>query len=246
MIGKLTIVVRREWSAYFANPVGLLFLFLFGAVSIALTFFVGGFFEREIADLEPFFQFHPWIYLLLMPALGMRLWAEEYKSGSAELLLTLPLPISSIVLGKFFAAWLVLALALSLCFPIWITVNVLGDPDNGVIFAGFCASWLLGGAFLAISACMSAATKNQVNAFIASGSICLILLLLGLPVVLDVLNSFLPALWVDRVGRVGVLHHYSQIARGVIDPGDVLYFVMLMAAALLANGLLVELQRVPK
>src|SRR5690554_2522839 len=162
----VSVVLRRELTASFATPVAYVFIVIFLLLSAAFTFYLGGFYEREIADLEPFFRFHPWLYLFLVPAVGMRLWAEERKSGTVELLLTLPLTAGEAVLGKFLAAWLFVGLALLLTFPVWITVNILGDPDNGVILSGYVGSWLMAGGMLAISSALSAMTRNQVVAFI--------------------------------------------------------------------------------
>jgi ABC-2 type transport system permease protein len=246
MISTLMGIIQREWRGYFANPMGVLFVVIFVGLTNALAFFVGGFFEREIADLEPFFQFHPWVFLLLIPAMGMRLWAEEYRTGTAELILTLPVSTAAWVVGKFLAAWLLVGLALVLCFPMWISVNVLGDPDNGVIATGFLASWLLSGGFLAVSACVSASTENQISAFIGGGAICLSLLLLGLPGVLQVFSGLLSPEWLDRVAQLGILKHYSEMARGVMDLGDLIYFFILIGTGLVGNWLLVELRKVPR
>ncbi|MEM7054447.1 MAG: ABC-2 transporter permease, partial [Pseudomonadota bacterium] len=153
MNGNFDVVLRRELSSYFATPVAYVFIVIFLLMANAFTFYLGGFFEREVADLQPFFQFHPWLYLFLVPAIGMRLWAEERKSGTIELLLTLPVTTRAAVLAKFLAAWLFIGIALVLTFPLWITVNLLGDPDNGTILAGYLGSWLMAGGFLAISAC---------------------------------------------------------------------------------------------
>lgn len=245
MFNQIIQISKREWQAYFVTSIGLIYLLLFLCLSTALTFFVGDFYQREIADLDPFFQFHPWLYLVLTPALGMRLWSEEYKTGSAELLLTLPVPTLAIVLGKYIAAWLLVTLGLVLSFPMWITVNVLGDPDNGVILGAYFASWLLGGGFLALSACLSATTQNQVVAFIASASLGLVLLLIGLPVVLTSVGGAFPETTIDVMASIGLLKHYSVIARGLIELGDLLYFVGLIGILLATNWLLIELRKVP-
>jgi len=242
---KIITVMRREWLAYFYTPIAALYLIIFLVLSISLTFYVGGFYEREIADLEPFFQFHPWIYLFLVPAIGMRLWSEEYRSGSAELLLTLPLSTWEVVLGKYLAALGVIGLGLALSFPIWITVNVLGEPDNGVILGGYLGSWLMAGAFLAISAAASAATANQVVAFIASSSICFALLMAGMPLVLDPLGQVLPQSMVDAISQTSFLIHYSAMARGILDAKSLLYFAGLIILVLLSNWALIEFRKAP-
>src|SRR5487761_1164892 len=159
-------IFRREFASYFATPLAYVFIVIFLVLAGVLTFFLGDFFERGQADLRPFFMFHPWLYLVLIPALSMRLWAEERKSGTIELFLTLPIRIGEAVLGKFLAAWCFAGIALFLTFPFWITVNFLGHPDNGVILASYAASWLMAGAILAIGAAISASTKNQVVAFV--------------------------------------------------------------------------------
>ena len=165
-------IFRREFASYFATPLALVFIVIFLVVALSLTFFFGSFYENGQADLGSFFYFHPWLYLFLMPALSMRLWAEERKSGSIELLMTLPIAPWQAVVGKYLAAWAVAGLALALTFPIWITVNYLGDPDNGVILAGYLGSLFVAGGMLAIGACISAVTRNQVIAFILSALVC--------------------------------------------------------------------------
>ena len=243
MMSNLGVIVRRELASYFATPVAYVFIVIYLIMSAAFTFYLGGFYEREIADLEPFFRFHPWLYLFLVPAIGMRLWAEERKSGTIELLLTLPVTPSEAVLGKFLAAWLFVGLALLLTFPIWITVNVLGQPDNGVIMAAYLGSWLMAGGFLAISACLSASTSNQVVAFILSVVVCFLFLLSGLPMVLDLFRGWLPQAMVDAIANLSFLVHFSSISRGVIDLRDLLYFVLVIAFWLMANRIVLELKK---
>ena len=242
-MNKTLIVMKKEWSAYFLTPMAPLFLIIFLVLSSALTFYAGGFYEREIADLEPFFQFHPWIYLFLVPAIGMRLWSEEFRSGSAELLLTLPLSTLEVVLGKYFAALGLVGLGLFLSFPLWITVNVLGDPDNGVIAGAYVASWLMAGTFLAISTAASAATSNQVIAFIASATICFVFLMAGMPLVLEPMGEILPQKSVDLISQMSFLVHYSAMARGVLDVQSLLYFLGLIGVMLTGNWALIELRK---
>jgi ABC-2 type transport system permease protein len=212
-------------------------------LSNALTFYLGGFYERGQADLTPFFNFHPWLYLFLAPALSMRLWAEERKSGSIELLMTLPIEPWQAVIGKFLAAWLFTAIALALTAPIWITVNYLGDPDNGVIFAAYLGSLLMAGGFLAVGSCISAATKNQVIAFILSVSACLVLLLASFALVLDVFSLWAPQVLVDTIASLSFLTHFENISKGVIDLRDLVYFGLLIAAMLYANTIVLELKK---
>ncbi len=242
-MSNLAVVLRRELASYFATPVAYVFIVIYLIMSAVFTFYLGGFYEREIADLEPFFRFHPWLYLFLVPAIGMRLWAEERKSGTVELLLTLPITATEAVLGKFLAAWLFIGLALALTFPIWITVNVLGRPDNGVIIAAYLGSWLMAGGFLAISACLSAATRNQVVAFILSVVVCFLFLLSGLPMVLDVFRGWLPQALIDAIANLSFLVHFSSISRGVLDLRDLLYFVLVIGFWLAANRIVLELKK---
>jgi len=241
--GNVRTIMRRELIGYFATPVAYVFIVIFLVMSAAFTFYLGGFYEREIADLEPFFRFHPWLYLFLVPAVGMRLWAEERKYGTVELLLTLPLTISEAVLGKFLAAWLFVGLALALTFPIWITVNVLGNPDNGVIVAGYVGSWLMAGGMLAISEALSAVTRNQVVAFILSVVACFGFLLSGLPMVLDLFRGWMPQVLLDGVANLSFLVHFNSISRGVIDLRDLVYFVLVIGFWLTANRIVLELKK---
>lgn len=242
MTGLFTIF-RRELTSYFATPVAYVFIVIYLVMAAALTFYMGGFYEREIADLEPFFVFHPWLYLFLVPALGMRLWAEERKSGTIELLFTLPIKVGEAIAGKFLAAWLFIGLALTLTFPIWITVNYLGNPDNGAILTGYLGSWLMAGGFLAISSCLSAATRNQVVAFILAVVVCFLFLLSGLPMVLDVFRGWLPQVLVDTVAQMSFLVHFNTLSRGVIDLRDLFYFALVITVWLVANRVVLEMKR---
>ncbi|MFM7274284.1 MAG: ABC transporter permease subunit, partial [Gammaproteobacteria bacterium] len=206
-MNMVSIIARRELSAYFATPLAYVFVLIFLAMSGVFTFYVGGFFERGQADLAPFFNFHPWLYLFLVPALAMRLWSEERKSGTIELLLTLPVTRLQAVLGKFLAAWLFTGLSLLLTFPLWITVNALGSPDNGVILSSYIGSWLMAGSFLAIGSCMSALTRNQVIAFITTVVVCFLFILSGFPLVLDALGAWAPQLLIDAIASMSFLTH---------------------------------------
>ncbi len=242
MRGMLNIM-RREIMGYFATPVAYVFIVIFLVMSGVFTFYLGGFFERGIADLEPFFRFHPWLYLFLVPAISMRLWAEERKSGSIELLLTLPVTVWQAVIGKFLAAWLFLGLALGLTIPLWITVNYLGDPDNGVILAAYIGSWLMAGGFLAIGSCMSALTRNQVVAFILSVVTCFVFLLSGLPMVMDLFSSWAPQIVMDGIANLSFLSHFSDISKGVIDLRDIVYFALVIGFWLLINTIVLDLKK---
>ncbi len=236
-------VMRRELSAYFATPVAWVFIVIFTILAAAFTFYLGGFYQRGLADLEPFFRFHPWLYLFLVPALAMRLWAEERKSGTIELLLTLPITISQAIVGKFLAAWLFLGLALALTFPIWFTVNYLGDPDNGTILAAYLGSWLMAGAFLAIGSCLSALTRNQVVAFILAVVVSFGFLLSGLPLVLDAFRSWLPQGFVDGIANLSLISHFDAISRGVVDLRDLIFFGLVIGFWLMANLIILQLRK---
>ena len=238
-----TIILRRELQSYFATPLAYVFILIFLVLANAFTFYLGGFYERGQADLAPFFNFHPWLYLFLIPAISMRLWAEERKSGSIELLMTQPVTLWQAVLGKFLAAWAFTALTLALTFPIWITVNYLGNPDNGTIFAAYIGSLMLAGGFLAIGSCMSALTRNQVIAFILSVVVSFVFLLSGYPLVLDAINAWTPQAFVDAVAGLSFLRHFESIAKGVIDIRDVLYFGMLIALFLLATAIALDVRK---
>ncbi|MAE71105.1 MAG: ABC transporter permease [Gemmatimonadetes bacterium] len=240
---NIKVVFKRELAGYFATPLAYVFLVIFLILTGVFTFYLGGFFEREQADLQPFFAFHPWLYLFLIPALSMRLWAEERKSGTVELLLTLPLSMTQAVTGKFLAAWCFTAIALALTFPIWITVNYLGTPDNGVIFTGYLGSLLMAGAYLAIGACISAVTRNQVIAFVVSVTVCLGFVLAGFPAVLDVFAGWAPQALIDTVSSFSFLTHYQGMSRGIIDLRDVIFFGSLIACFLAANALIVDLKK---
>jgi len=233
-------IFRRELAAYFATPVAYVFIVIFLVLNGIFTFYVGGFYERGQADLEPFFQFHPWLYMFLIPAISMRLWSEERKAGTLELLLTLPVSLAASVLGKFLAAWCFTAVALAGTLPLWLTVNYLGDPDNTVILAGYLGSLLMAGGFLAIGSCISALTKNQVIAFVISFVICFAFNLSGFPMVLDVFHAWAPQMIVDVISSFSFLTHFNSILKGVIDVRDILFFATLIAFWLYANVLAIE------
>lgn len=236
-------IFKRELASYFATPVAYVFIVIFLVLAGALTFYLGGFYERGQADLQPFFNFHPWLYLFLVPAVSMRLWSEERKSGTIELLLTLPVTMWQAVLGKFLAAWAFICIALALTFPIWLTVNYLGDPDNGAILAGYLGSALMAGAFLAIGACLSAATRNQVIAFILTVVVCFVLLLAGFSLVLEAISAIFPQGVVDAVAGLSFLTHFAAIAKGVVDLRDALYFVLTIVFWLIACALVIDLRK---
>jgi ABC-2 type transport system permease protein len=237
-------IFRREFASYFATPLAFVFIVIFLLLTGVFAFYLGGFYERGQADLAPFFNYHPWLYLFLIPALSMRLWAEERKSGTIELLMTLPVTLWQAVIGKFLAAWAFAAVALALTFPMWITVNYLGDPDNGTIAAAYIGSLLMAGGFLAIGACISAATRNQVIAFILTAVVCLFFFLLsGFAPVLNLFDGILPQTLIDAIASLSFLTHFGSIAKGVIDLRDLLYFGTLIIAWLIANAIVLDMKK---
>jgi ABC-2 type transport system permease protein len=242
-MGSIGTIFRRELASYFATPLAYIFIVIFLVLAGVLTFFVGSFFERGQADLQPFFGFHPWLYLVLIPALAMRLWAEERKSGTIELFLTLPITMGAAVIGKFLAAWVFSGIALALTFPFWITVNYLGSPDNGVILASYIGSFLMAGAFLAIGACLSALTKNQVIAFVVTAAVCFAFTVSGSPVVLGLLQGWAPESVLSTVSSFSFMTHFNAITRGVIDARDAIFFLSAIGCFLLANAVIVDLKK---
>ena len=230
----------RELRSYFSTPVAYVFIVIFLLLMGTFTFYLGGFYERGQADLSGFFNYHPWLYLFLVPAISMRLWAEERKSGSIELLMTLPITAWQAVLGKFLAAWAFTGIALALTFPIWITVNYLGDPDNGAIFAAYIGSFLMAGSFLAIGSCLSALTRNQVVAFVITVVVCFGFLLAGFPMVLDMFTGWAPQAVIDGVASLSFLTHFASIKKGVIDFRDLVYFALVTGAFLYANTIILQ------
>jgi|TARA_B100001093_G_scaffold415389_1_gene405804 ABC-2 type transport system permease protein len=237
---NVKLIFIREFAAYFATPLAYVFIVIFLMLAGLLTFFMGSFLERDQADLVPFFEFHPWLYLFLVPALSMRLWAEERKLGTIELFLTLPISMTQAVTGKFLAAWGFSVTALLLTFPFWITVNYLGNPDNGVVFASYIGSALMAGAYLAIGSMISACTKNQVIAFVVTTTICFVLTLTGSPVILDFFSAWASADIVQAVGNFGFLPHFQSIQRGVIDFRDIIFFGSIIIIALIANAIIID------
>ncbi len=239
----LRAVFKRELQSYFLSPVAYIFLAVFLLLLGSNTFFIGDFFSRGKADLEPFFMWHPWLYLFLIPAITMRLWAEERRSGTAELLVTLPIPLWQIVMGKFFAAWAFTSFALFLTFPIWITVNYLGSPDNGVVVAGYVGSLLMAGSYIAIGSCLSAITRSQVVAFVLSVTTCLVFTILGYPMIINFFNFWLPNSVVDTLANFSFLTHFGTIIRGVLEWRSLIYFFSLMTAWLFATIVIMEQRR---
>lgn len=223
---------RREFYGYFRSPVAYVFLVIFLIASTGSAFFLGQLFESNQSSLDPLFLFLPWLYLVLVPAVGMRLWAEERRTGTVELLFTLPLTIEECVAAKFLAGWAFLGIALFLTFPLYLSIAYLGDPDHGVVFAGYLGSFLMAGSYLAITCWTSSMTKSQVISFILSSLACFILVLLGWGVFSNILASYFPASVIDFVANLGFVSHFQQISRGVIDFRDVIYFASVMIGAL--------------
>jgi ABC-2 type transport system permease protein len=242
-VDKIWPIFRREFVSYFATPLAYVFIVIFLLATGSFTFYVGNFFENGIADLSVFFGYHPWLYLFLVPAISMRLWAEERRSGTMELLLTLPVPLWATVTGKYLAAWAFIAVALVLTFPIWITVNYLGDPDNGVIVAGYIGSLFMAGGYLAIGACISATTSNQVIAFVVSVVICFLFTVSGAPLVLDFFRGWAPLVLVNAIASFSFLTHFQAISQGVIDLRDIIFFFSLIALFLTANVVVIDLKK---
>ena len=236
-------ILKRELGNYFSTPVAYVFIVIFLVLAGVFTFYLGGLYERGQADLQPFFTFHPWLYLFLIPALSMRLWAEERKAGTIELLMTLPVSIGEAVLGKFLAAWVFTGIALTLTFPVWITINYLGEADNPVILLSYIGSFLMAGAYLAVGACVSAFTRNQVIAFVISFVICLIFVLAGFPMVMDVFQGWAPQALINAINNMSFLSHFESIARGVIDLRDLIFFFSFIGCWLLANAIVVEIKK---
>ncbi len=233
-------IVRRELSAYFATPIAYVFIVIFVALAGVFTFQVGNFFARGVADLAPFFLYLPWLLLVLAPAVAMRLWAEERNSGTIELLLTLPLTTTQAVVAKWLAGWLFLGVGLMATFGLWITVNWLGSPDNGVIALGYLAGWATGGVLLAAGAAMSAITRNQVIAYVLAAAVCFILMSMGTPLVQEVLGGALPAPVAEALLAISVPSHYAAVAQGVLTLAEVVYWLSMTAFWLFINVLVVE------
>ncbi|MDE0704997.1 MAG: heme exporter protein CcmB [Rhodospirillaceae bacterium] len=239
----VAVIFRREFAGYFASPVAYVFLIVFLALAGALTFFIGNFFQRNQADLDSFFVFHPWVYLFLMPAIAMRLWAEERKTGTVELLFTLPIATWHAVAGKFLAAWLFAGVALALTFPIWITVANLGAPDHGPIIAGYIGSFLMAGGYLAIGSCLSATTRNQVIAFVLAAIVCFAFSMAGAEVVLGPIRDILPQDFVNLVASFSFLNHFAEMRKGTIDLRNLLYFLSVIGVFLFATVLVLDLKK---
>ena len=234
-------IAKRELTGYFSSPVAYVFIVIFLLLTGFFTFMAGGFFERNEASLASFYPWHPWLYLFLVPAVGMRLWSEERRQGTLELLLTMPITTWQAILGKFLASWLFLALALVLTFPVWMTVNYLGSPDNGVILCGYLGSLLLAGGYLAISCMTSAMTRNQVVSFILAVVVCLFLILAGWPPVTRMIEQITTGTMLrDLVAAFSVMTHFESFQRGVVDTSDVIFFLALIGFSLFTTGVIIR------
>jgi ABC-2 type transport system permease protein len=239
----VAIILRRELASYFATPIAYVVLVSFLFLTNLFAFSFGQLFERGQADLTPFFTFLPWLYLFLIPSVTMRLWAEERRNGTIELLLTQPVTLWEAVLGKFFAAWLFVGIALTLTFPIWITVNYLGNPDNGAIFAAYLGSLFVAGGFLAIGSFASTMTKNQLIAALIAEILCFLLLIAGYPAAIDWFQSWAPQWLVQGIASLSFLAHFESIAKGVLDLRDVLYYALVAIFFLLASTVVLDARK---
>lgn len=242
-MSNIIAIAKREISGYFASPIAFVFIVIFLLLSAFFTFMVGGFFENGEATLASFFVWHPWLYLFLVPAVGMRMWSEERRLGTIELLLTMPITAWQAIVGKFLASWAVIALALVLTFPLVLTVNYLGRPDNGVIFASYLGSLLMAGAYLAVSAMTSALTRNQVVSFILSVVVLLFLILAGWGPVVDMVGQWAPAWLVNTISAFSMMTHFASIQNGVIDSRDILFFLSVIVFALFTTAVIVRAHR---
>jgi gliding motility-associated transport system permease protein len=243
-VANIKTITKRELSAYFSSPVAYVFIVIFLLLAGFFTFMAGGFFERNQANLTAFFLWHPWLYLFLVPSVGMRLWSEERRMGTMELLLTMPITAWQAIVGKFLASWAFLALALFCTFPIILTVNYLGHPDNGVIFGAYVGTLLMAGAYLSISCMTSALTRNQVISFILSVVICLFLILAGWPPVTRLLDQFTDKPWLtETVASFSVMTHFESFQRGIIDIRDVVFYLAVMAFCLFTTSVIIRSHR---
>jgi ABC-2 type transport system permease protein len=243
MMRALIAITAREFAGYFATPLAFVFIIVFLLANGLATFYLGAYFAMGQADLTSFFMFHPWLYLFFLPAISMRLWAEERRNGSIELLLTLPIPLTAVVIGKYLAALAFSALALALTFPIWLTVNYLGAPDNGVILASYVGSLMLAGGYLAIGSCLSALTRNQVIAFVISVVACFLFTVSGAPLVLELFDGWAPQAVIETLAGFSLLTHFRAITGGVIDMRDVMFFATLIGVFLTATVIVVDMKK---
>lgn len=240
MMSAVTAMIRKEWTGYFATPVAYIFIAVFLMAGMGFAFYLSDFYGREQADLEPFFAWHPWLFLFFVPAVSMRLWAEEKRAGTFELLSTLPEPMWKPVAGKFLAAWGFIGLALVCTFPMWITVAYLGNPDHGIIFSSYLGSFLLAGAYLAVGACLSAFTRAQVVAFVLSVFVCFLFTIAGYPMVLNFFSAWMPQQVLEVISSMSFLVHYENFIRGVIELPALIFFAAFIGVWLYINAAVLE------
>ena len=236
-------VVKRELSGYFGSPVAYVFIVIFLLLCGFFTFYISHFYEIGQADLRAFFEWHPWIFLFLVPAVGMRLWAEERRTGTIEIILTLPITLTEIILGKFIAAWLFIGIALFLTFPLVVTVSYLGDPDMGAVCCSYFGSFMLAGAYLSVGSMSSSLTRNQVISFIVSVIICLFFVLAGWPPVTEILLGWSPSWLVDVISGFSFMTHFTSMERGVLDLRDLFYYITIIFFMLFSNGVILQNRR---
>lgn len=236
-------ITKRELGSYFGTPLAYVFMVIFLALTGAFAFHIGGFFERGQADLERFFIYLPWLYIMLIPAVAMRLWAEERQTGTVELLMTMPISITEAVVGKFAAAWIFIGICLAATFPIWITVNYLGKPDNGAILAAYLGSFLMAGAYLAISSLMSALTRSQVIAFIIAATVCFLFVMSGYEIVLGFVRGWVPDWLIAAVASLSFLSRFDEVARGLISVPSIFYYLSMIVFFLFATVVVIDLRK---
>ena len=241
-MNQISPIFKREFLGYFRAPVAYVFLIIFLLASVGLAFFAGAFFKAGVATLESYFVFHPWLFLFLVPAAGMRLWSEEKRAGTIELLLTLPITPLEAVIGKFLAAWAFLTVAVLLSFPMIATVAYLGDPDLGVIATSYLGSILMAAGYLGVCSVMSALTKNQVISFVLSVFVCALLTLVGTSMFSGFLTGFLnlPVGVADVIANFGFLTHFDAFTKGIVDPKDLMFFLSLTGFTLFLNVVALE------
>lgn len=233
-------IIKRELAGYFGSPVAYVFLVIFLVLCGFFTFYVSHFYEQGQADLRAFFEWHPWIFLFLVPAIGMRLWADERRTGTIELILTLPVTLPEVIVGKFIAAWLFIGLGLFLTFPLVLTVSYLGDPDLGAVFCAYVGSFLLAGAYLSVGSMTSSMTRNQVISFILSVIICLFLVLAGWPPVIEILSGWSPQWLINVISGFSFMPHFQSMERGVLDLRDIIYYISVIFFMLFSNGVVLQ------
>lgn len=234
---------RRELSAYFATPLAYVFIAVFLLVLSIFTWDLSRFFDTGAADLGPFFYWHPWLYMLFMPALAMRLWAEETSAGTSELLLSLPVPLPGLVIGKLLAAWTVAGAALILTCPWWITVNILGPADNAAIALSYVMSFVMAGAYLGVGAAVSALTRSPVLAFVLGVVIAFLLTAAGWPLVTGAVSGLLGSGAGDAIAQFSFITHFETAQRGVLELRGLLFFFGFMALCVALNTIFVAHRR---